>query len=595
MGLIAEEIIQQVLDRNDIVSTISSYIPLKRAGRNFKGLCPFHHEKTPSFVVNPDKQIYHCFGCNAGGNVIGFVMQQERMEFPEAVEMLAQKAGITIVRQNDGEHKAKASLKQLLFKVNDLAATFFHDNLMSAQNAQARPVREYLKNRNITPDLAKKFKIGFAPDEWDTLLNFLNKKDVPLGLMEKAGLIIVKENRQGYYDRFRNRVTFPIFDHRSQAIGFGARTLEKDLSAKYVNSPETPVYTKGNHLYGFHAAKEAVGREDFAIVVEGYMDFLIPYQAGVENIVASLGTALTVEQIRLLRRYTENVVMLFDADQAGEAAMIRSLDSLIEEGMNVKVAKLTKGDDPDSFVVKQGVEAFREKIREAKTLFDYKLGWLNEKFDIKSVEGASRVAQEMLPTLNKFNNEVMKFGYLKRLSEALKVSMEALTAQMKKSESAFTIKNKSGFIEQPVRKSPSRAVEINILRLLLEEEELIPLTRGELMPDDFEDENIRSVINRIFDFSEQGKAVDLPSLINSFADEKIQAMLSGLMTDEVPLSADKKKMHRDYINRIKNDRLRSARQDLGAAIRVAEAAGDVHQLNELKEKFNRSIQLIKGS
>ena len=351
MGLIPDEIIAQVLDRCDIVELISEYVTLKKAGRNFKACCPFHHEKTPSFVVNRDKQIYHCFGCGAGGNVIGFLMSHDHMDFPSAVRHLAQKAGIAIPETSSDASSETMGVRDMVLKANELTVDFFHDILIKGQRG-ANSAQDYLKKRQVRLETAQKLKLGFAPDSWDGLITFLRSKNISLSIMEKAGLVIPREKSEGFYDRFRDRVIFPIFDLRGKCIAFGGRTMKAESGAKYMNSPETPVYAKREHLYGLHFAKQAIAQKDCAVVVEGYMDFLTPFQAGTENIVASLGTALTSEQIRLIRRYTRNVVMLYDADMAGQMATLRSLDLLVEEDMHVKIALLTSGEDPDSFIQK---------------------------------------------------------------------------------------------------------------------------------------------------------------------------------------------------------------------------------------------------
>ncbi|MCA9399800.1 MAG: DNA primase, partial [Candidatus Omnitrophica bacterium] len=371
MPLIPEEAIQQVLDRADIVDIVSLYLPLKKAGRNFKALSPFKAEKTPSFVVSPDKQIFHCFSTGKGGNVISFVMLMEKMDFPEAIRFLAKKVGVDIPEERLQDRKQE-NIQQQLYEVNAVAVEYFSNILLTDKGEDVEKVRMYLKERGLSLETVQLFQIGYALEQWDGLIKHAQKKDKDIGLrlLEKAGLIIPREKQDGYYDRFRNRVIFPIVDARGNCRAFGGRTMEKDNSAKYVNSPETAVYTKGRHLYGFQLAKDSIAQEDFAIIVEGYMDCIIPVQAGVKNVVASLGTALTVDQIRLLRRYSKNVVMLFDSDSAGVAAMIRSLDILIEEEMLVKVASLKEGEDPDSFINRYGADAFKKCIEEAKPLFD---------------------------------------------------------------------------------------------------------------------------------------------------------------------------------------------------------------------------------
>ncbi|NLE65296.1 MAG: DNA primase, partial [Elusimicrobia bacterium] len=375
MGLIPEDVIGQVIDRTDIAELIGSYIPLKRAGRNFKALCPFHHEKTPSFVVNPDKQIFHCFGCGVGGNALSFVMKHERMDFPEAVRMLAARANVPIPEETP-QDRARDDMRQAVFSVNELAAAYFHEALIQGRSAEVEAARDYLKKRVVGKKTAERFRIGYAPDSWDGLLKVLRDKGFSDGVIERAGLAVRHETKGTLYDRFRGRVIFPILDVRSRPVAFGARAIKADDRVKYINSPETPVYTKGQHLYGLNWAREAVAAKDALVIVEGYLDFLRPFDRGFENIAASLGTALTTDQVRLIRRYTKNIVMLFDMDTAGQSATLRSLDLLLDEEMNVRVATLDEGKDPDAFVLNRGIEAFEERVKAARDLFDFELDLL---------------------------------------------------------------------------------------------------------------------------------------------------------------------------------------------------------------------------
>ncbi len=589
MGLIPEEIIAQVLDRCDIVEAVSSYIPLKRAGRNFKTNCPFHHEKTPSFVVNPDKQIFHCFGCHVGGNVITFVMQQEKIDFPEAVRMLADKAGI-VIPQSGSVDTETLSLKDILYSTNGLAADYFNTILATA-GGEATEAVKYLKGRAINLETVKKFQLGFAPNKWDGLINHLRGKNINLGIMEKTGLIVTKENREGYYDRFRNRIIFPIFDLKSRCVGFGARAMQEDI-AKYINSPETAVYTKGNHLYGFHVAKDGIREKDFVIVVEGYMDFIIPFQAGVTNIVASLGTALTVEQIRLLSRYTKNVVMLFDADSAGENAVMRSLDLLIEEGLHVKVAALSSGEDPDSFVRKFGVDSFNERITAALPLFDYKMKILMGRYSHKTVEGKTKIAGDMLPTIGKIPNAVTRFGYIKQLADILSVAQEALLIELQKVSAQYSGAESKAVDLKLSATLPANAVvaERSLLRLLLENESFILSLEQDIQISDFRDETVRGIISQMMELTRQGQAIKASTFINSLNDQRILQMVSELLTSDENMLADRDKVYRDCISRIKDHRLKLMRRDLSHQIKLAETSGDESKLEELRQKFNQSIK-----
>ncbi|MDP8212518.1 MAG: DNA primase [Candidatus Zapsychrus exili] len=592
MGLIPEDIVARVIDRSDIVEVISAYVPLKRAGRNFKTNCPFHNEKTPSFVVNPDKQIFHCFGCGVGGNSVSFVMQQERIDFPEAIRILAKKVGISVPENSYSKDQGSSNVRQEIFEVNDLAADYFHKILLSDKSKEIEKVRAYLKDRDISLDAVKQFKLGFAADSWDGLLEHLKEKGITLGLIEKAGLIISRENREGYYDRFRNRIIFPIFDTRGHCRAFGARALESDeKGAKYINSPETIVYTKGHHLYGFHLAKQAIGQQDSVIITEGYLDCLMPYQNGINNIVASLGTALTTDQIRLIRRYTKNVVMLFDTDKAGQAAMMRSLDALVEEGMFVKVVKLSENDDPDSFIRKYGADSFKEQITNAVELFDYKLNTLSESYNIKEIEGKAHISSEMLITISKFDNEVVRSTYVSKLSKILGVPESSLLLELKKiSKTPNDVGFKNREQKSKEKNENLRAVETNILRLLLEEESYIKGIKDDISLDDFQDVRIRNVISEIYDLYSKGKKISFASLINKYDDQNTQEMISALMNQDEMMIGDKEKMYRDCVNRIKSDKVKLKRQDLLEKIREAESAGNTSRLDELTREFNTLIK-----
>lgn len=590
MGLIPEETIAQVLERCDIVETISEYVALKKMGRNFKACCPFHHEKTPSFVVNPDKQIYHCFGCGVGGNVISFVMNHDHMDFPSALRYLARKAGISVPETTQEPSDKNVGLRDMLFKANDLAVGFFHDVLVTGKTTGAQAAQEYLKDRGIKLATVQKLKIGFAPDSWDGLITFLRTKNISLSVMEKAGLVIPKEKGEGYYDRFRNRVLFPIFDIRSRCLGFGARAMEKNASAKYINSPETTIYSKREHLYGFHLSKQNVSQKDQVVVVEGYMDFTTPFQAGFENIVASLGTALTNEQIRLIRRYTKNVVMLYDADPAGQAAILRSLDLLVDEDMSVKVALLSDGEDPDSFVKKFGIEEFNKRIEEARSFFDYKVHSLTEKYDRKTPEGKAKISAEMLSTIARYKNEVLRQEYVRQLAHVLGVSDDALRVELKKINTASSDGDPAPSVMRP-KKNIVRAVERDLLRLILDKQEMIPFVQEEVRLDDFQDVQVRSVVEYMFDCAKKEKVVSIAHLVQCFNDQETLQFLSELMASNEIVAEDKDLLCQDYVKRIKGDRLKVMRKNLCYEIQKAESEGDQERLEELKQKFH---QLMKG-
>ncbi len=429
MARIPEHILNEIQDRCDIVEVISSYIPLRPAGRNFKAPCPFHHEKTPSFIVSPDKQIYHCFGCNSGGNVFNFIKEYEKIDFIDAVKMLAVKTGVKLPEYRR-QKTEEDSFTSAVYTVNDIAASFYSSILEKGRPASG--AWRYVEKRGLEEPVLKKFRIGHADSSQGSLMDYLLKRGVKPETFLKAGLVMKRKDGSSY-DLFRNRLIFPICDVRGRVLGFGARVLDVSLP-KYINSPETGVYKKSQHLYGLSFAKSHIRGKGFAIITEGYLDVITSHQYGINNTISSLGTALTLEQIRLLRRYAHNVVMVYDADQAGEMATLRGLDLFLEEGMNVKVATLDTDHDPDSFIRKFGPRGFNTAVKKAKSLFAYKLDLLNEKFEGSEPEDKARIVKEMLSTISRVRNSVIKAEYIKKLSQELCIKEDAIWDDLKKTK-----------------------------------------------------------------------------------------------------------------------------------------------------------------
>ena len=513
---IPEDVIDQIQERADIVEVISGYIPLKKTGRSYKALCPFHHEKTPSFVVSPDKKIFHCFGCGAGGNVFSFVMRHENLEFPEVVEMLAKKTGVTLPRNITQGKEGVASFANQLYKINELACQFFQ-TCLAGDNA----ARDYLCSRGIGDETIKFFKIGYAPNAWEALLSFFKKMGVQEAVLEKAGLAIAND-RGGYYDRFRHRVIFPIIDLKDRIVGFGARVLDASLP-KYINSPETYIYSKGRNLYGLNFSKEDIKKRGYVLVVEGYLDFIIPYQAGVGNLIATLGTALTIDQVKLLKRFTNTVIMVYDPDEAGEAASLRNLDIFISEDVNVYVAELPSGYDPDSYIRKFGAEEFTRVIKSSKNLFDYKLDKTASRFDIKSAHGKARIAAEMLPTIARISNAVLKSNLVKRLAEALSVDEDAIRTELKKVRPDYDARQY--IIEPQEGKKDSRNAEKMILSLMLEEGRFVKMVGENLSIDEFKDSSVRDIVKVILELYKEQKEIRPAKLINHLENKEEAAIL----------------------------------------------------------------------
>lgn len=581
---IPENILEEILSRIDVVEIISGSIPLKRFGRNFKALCPFHHEKTASFMVSPERQIYRCFGCGESGNAFKFLMKYEHLEFIEAVEILAKKAGVVLPEKQKIDRNTE-SLYTQLYKVNELAAIFYQETLNSLDH---RSAKDYLLKRGVKETAIKLFKIGVAPDKWNGLINYLRAKNINLSLMEKAGLILPND-QGGYYDRFRNRIIFPISDLKSRVLGFGGRVfISQESAAKYINSPETPIYTKGDNLYGLNDAKDAIIKNDFVVIVEGYLDFITPYSQGLQNIVASLGTALTEKQVNLLKRWTQNVVMVYDADNAGEMATLRTLDIFIEEGMNVKVVSLPEGFDPDLFVRKSGIERFKEEIGQAKNLFDYKLRILKSHCDLSRIEDKAKICSEILPTINKFKNAVLKSEYIKWLAGELDIKEEALLQELKKIKEKRPYSEPGGINQKKTQ--ATNPTERLLLKLIMEETTLIGRLRGKLSPADFQDEKISKIISLMFDLVEQGKNVETNKLMNQLEDKESLDVICEAAFDSEVVPQNKDKVVEDCIRLIKNRRIIFLKQQLQERIKIAEASGNEKEIEGLRIEFCNLIK-----
>ncbi|MFN3682237.1 MAG: DNA primase, partial [Nitrospira sp.] len=421
-GLIAEEIIDRIRRQVDIVDVVSQHVALTKTGQNFKGLCPFHQEKTPSFIVNPARQIFHCFGCGAGGSVFTFLTRLTGASFREVVRDLGQQVGIDIseLMVTAG---GQGGLVGQLERVNGAAALWFKQNLWDARVGMAG--RNYLGERGIQPSTIDRFGIGWAPPEWDGLFNALTKQGFSPADLVTAGLVVAREGKSGCYDRFRGRVMFTITDLRKRVVGFGGRTLGH-VTPKYLNSPDTPLFKKGQTLFAFEQAREAMVRTKTAIIVEGYFDAIALHQAGLTNTVATLGTALTPEHVQMLRRFTEHVVLVFDPDEAGVRAALRGLDLFVNSGLDVKVVTLPAGEDPDTFVRRAGGAAFAELQTTAPSLLDYVLDHTIRRADTSSVESRVRSVDEVLRIIQKSEHPLEREERIRLVAERLGINQSRL-------------------------------------------------------------------------------------------------------------------------------------------------------------------------
>lgn len=584
--MIPQNVLDQIQDRCDIVEVIQRVVPLKRAGRGFSAVCPFHSEKSPSFTVSPDKQIFHCFGCGAGGNIFSFVMKYEKLTFPEAVRQLAQSAGIQLAE--DEEFRKREDSRQPLYLAMQSATEFFRKAL--AQAPQDAPVQKYIAKRRLTDEALSKFKIGYSPEAWDGLLKALSR-DHGVETLARAGLLLEREGKTGHYDRFRNRMMFPITDLKGRVIGFGARVLD-DSQPKYLNSPETEIYHKGRVLYGFYEGLDAIRNENRVLLVEGYMDVIGCHAAGVEIATAASGTSLTTDQIRAVKRFTSNVTVLFDADKAGESATLRGLDLLVEENCNVLVASLADGHDPDSYVREFGAEKFKEAVNAALPLFDYKYQLLARKNDARRVEGKSRIAAEMIATIRRIPNEVTKAGYLSELSRRLGISEDALKVELGKAVSApraveLAQAPAGGSGEIPERpRGPVPAIEKLLLGLLITAPKIWTKGRERFGIEDFAHAEARLLARMVFEAGDWQEIQ--PARLLNVVQESDSAPLSLLVRQavhEAEIVEDADKAFEDCLKRLEADKEKNRLQRLREGIAACEKTNDRERLNILLREF----------
>lgn len=422
--MIKQESIREVLDKNDIIDVIGEYVKISKRGKNFLALCPFHHEKTPSFTVSQEKQLWHCFGCGAGGTLLDFIMKIDNSSFTEAVQKLGDRAGVKIERDSGREPAGGfARLNQVLAA----ACEFYKDHLRGPHGAAAR---DYLiKKRGLTPETIDRFSLGLAPADGGSLFQFLGEKGFSPAAQEEAGLIIRRENEASYYDRFRNRIIFPIFDPAGRPVSFGGRIWEAEGQPKYLNGPETPAYSKSKNLYGLNLAKDAVKKENFILIVEGYLDCIACSQAGIANTAAPLGTAFTLEQAKLISRFTSEVIVAFDEDAAGQTATWRGLEILRQIDLFPKVARLSGGKDPDEIIKNQGLDFFKKIIKEAQPWLDFALDKLIGRGDASSPEGKAKIAKAVFDFLAVEPNHILRSEYVKKLAKRLAIPENTLQSQ----------------------------------------------------------------------------------------------------------------------------------------------------------------------
>ena len=586
---IPEEVIEKIKEQNDIVDIISENVRLKKSGRNYIGLCPFHNDKSPSFSVSQEKQIYKCFSCGEAGNVITFIMKYKNYTFLEAAKYLADKANISLnIRGN--ENNAVVKKKELLYKVNVDAARYYFANLQRNKSS-----KEYFLKRGIKEETIKKFGLGYSLDGWHNLINYLRSKGYKDNILLEAGLVSRSEKKGNIYDRFRNRVMFPVFNVKGNVIGFGGRVLD-DSKPKYLNSPETMIFQKGINLYGLNFAIKNKLEEEYIIIVEGYMDLIALNQYGITNTVASLGTALTVNQARLLKRYVSKVIISYDADVAGQTATLRGLEILRNAGFDVKVLKVPQGKDPDEFVRNNGKEAFLRLVKEALPLIEYRIKRASEGLNLNNgtdlVKYGERVA-EILADLNPVEKDV----YIKKISEETSIKEQALydllSQVMAKNQKEDNYMNKKEYFGTKLYVEPGYLKAEKALLKLMLNDEFYDEIKGCLKQDDF----ISEAHNKIYSLIVQAKndnATNVEAYIESRGDD-VESSKEWIKVKEHKILdlSDKDRLIKDYLTQLKAFKLKSEIQKLKIQQSKLEKEGRIEESIKIAIELNRLTQLSK--
>lgn len=603
-----EEVIEEVRLRTDIVEIISEYVNLQRKGKNYLGLCPFHAEKTPSFTVTPEKQMFYCFGCNVGGNAFSFLMKKENWSFVECVQNLASRYGVSLPEKELSPREREANRRRQRFEeIYESAANYFNNILLNLPEGE--PGRLYFAERGVDLDTMKSFRLGYAPDRWDGLITYMEEQGIQAQELEENGLALERKapgKGGGYYDRFRNRVLFSILDRRNHTIGFGGRVLDSSLP-KYLNSPETAFFNKGHHLYGMHRAHQGIREKGFALLVEGYMDVIALQKSGYPNAVASLGTALTRDQAKLLRRYTQRIVLLYDSDEAGIQAALRGGEILRDAGFRLDVATLTGAKDPDEFLKLYGVEQFEKALSQVLTYVEFKYRTMVQETPPQTIQDKAQLVVKLAPDILKVSSPIEREGYERFLSLELGLTLEAVQREIasldqKKPKKEQLLeyslqkqvssgKNRDNINEAIIylgdSTPPSPTVYLGVyrtermlLRLLIEDISNLPKIKAELGESFWKVPDHQQIFNYL---NQEGK---LPA----HSEEKLQSRLAGLLLEELDISQSERLLD-DCIKVILSSKAEERIEDLQARMAALEKSGDMAGamalLKEIGERLKR--------
>jgi DNA primase len=582
----------------DIVRVINDYVTLKKKGANWMACCPFHKEKTPSFSVSPSKDIFYCFSCSKGGSVFNFVMEMERVSFPEAVRIVAEKAGVPLPQMvEDKRYEARRQEADVVIQLNNWALEWWEQQLQEG-NPEARAAREYVERRGIADETRKTFRLGFAPNSWDALSSHLKHKGATQADIERSGLV-VKKDTGGSYDRFRGRLIFPVLDAQGRPVAFGARAMRPEDEPKYLNSPETPAYTKGRHLFGLNVSRDEIRRKKFAILVEGYLDLIVPFQFGVRNMVASLGTALTPEQARLLGRFARRVVVNYDGDRAGVQAAKRAIETLLPEDFEVKILVLPDGADPDEFLRAHGAEEYNRRRGEAQPHIQFVLAEALRDRNLRTPAEKAAAVEEVLPFVRAVKNPIQRREYFDMALDALRVEETTLRNDLWKSVSpraqgaaaaaAASSAPAEGVRARVERESvrPPTVAEQRLLEIIIHDAELRREVLPHLEEGDYEELATSSVFRALKELEARGAEVDFTSLSDAVGDDPSAAehvprlwmgepeRADGEATDDLLAEAT------SCLRALRTMRVDRRIRELAAEIVEADRAGDAERRDRL--------------
>ncbi|MBS3947689.1 MAG: DNA primase [Dethiobacter sp.] len=583
-GNITSELIEEIRSRTDIVALVSPYVHLKKVGRNFFGLCPFHAEKTPSFSVAQDKQIFHCFGCGASGNAYGFLMKMDSLTFPEAVRLLAERAGIRLPDVEFSPATAhRQQQKKRLLEATKLAANYYQEILVRSE--YGKHARQYLEKRGLSPETINRFGLGFAPGSMESLRIFLGKKGFTVDELVTAGLLAESE-KEFAYDRFRNRIIFPIHNQRGEVIAFGGRLLG-DGVPKYLNSPETPLFDKGKNLYALHLARESIRKHAQAVVFEGYMDVIVAHQAGIVHCVASLGTSLTEMQARLLRSQAEEAIIVYDADTAGQNATWRGLQMLRQAGCLVRVGRLPAGSDPDDFIQRHGGEAFRQQVLgEALLVGDWQIQVLAQQYNLEKDDGRIRFMDKLTEALQSLPNALERESCLEKAATLLKVSVDTVREELQKKlpqrgrQSPLATDSAKAFSVRQLAPVAEERASLQILCLLSRFPHLIDHCTVEIQENYFPLE-----LRAAFREAKAQKNFSPARLHDLLPEGRYRQLLGALMLQEEYEESIAKKALQDCVVHLKRVQLVGERKELAEKMARLDPVSSKGEFNELSRKW----------